>query len=99
MNQPTLIEAHDRVSSLMNQHGARVKFILILVKALVSGEWCNKNMDSSGKISMFFIGPNVQAHDEESLLNSLLVLEGKVFPKNEIKDLTKKEMHINTGPL
>ena len=45
MNQPTLIETHRRDNSLMKQHGERVNFPIILVKALVSGNWYNKNVD------------------------------------------------------
>jgi len=76
----------------------RAKIPLIVVKALISGSWCNKNK-GPGKMSMFFIGPNCLLEDEESLFLSLKLAEGKGFSDEVNRALLKKEYHIPTGPL
>lgn len=98
MKQETIIEAQAQCNALLKKENIRAMIPLIVVKALVSGNWCNKS-EGPSKMSMFFIGPNSLLNDEESLFLALKFDEGTGFADEAIRSLLKKEFHIPTSPL
>jgi hypothetical protein len=75
MRQETIIEAQEKCNALLKKENIRAKIPLIVIKALVSGNWCNES-EGPSKMSMFFIGPNSLLDDEESLFLALKFDEG-----------------------
>jgi len=98
MKQETIIEAQEKCNALLKKENIRAKIPLIVIKALVSGNWCNES-EGPSKMSMFFIGPNSLLDDEESLFLALKFDEGTGFTDEAIRSLLKKEFHILTSPL
>ena len=98
MKKDSIIEAEEKCIALMKKAGVRVRIPLIIVKALISGNWCNESKSLS-KLSMFFIEPNSQVDDKESLFLALKMTEGSGFTDEAIKSLLKKEYYISTNLL
>ena len=67
----------------------RVKIPLVIVKALVSGNWYNKSKDPS-KMSFFFISLSSMLEDEVSLFLTLKISKGKGSTDEMIRTLLKK---------
>ena len=98
MKQETILEAQEHCNALMKLQGVRVKIAFVVVKYLVSGNWCNES-EGPKKMLILYVGPNSLLDDEESLLLSLKLAEGKGFVHEAIRDLLKKEFHILEAPL
>ena len=60
-----LVEAEAKVRSMLKAHSVRVKLPSILIKVLHTGDWCNRDADSSRKLS-FFMNPSSEFDDEKN---------------------------------
>ena len=90
----TLAEAQSTVISIMKRKGVRWRPPLMLVKALMSGDWCNGDVDSPSKLSFFFMNPSVSVDYEENLRLQLRSSEGKGLSDEAITAMMKKDLFV-----
>ena len=90
-NQPSLADSKSKVVALMKANGIHADFPLVLVKALVSGDWCNYVSDTPGKLSLFCMNPSSQMNEDENLKLAMKLDEGKGLSEDCINKLLKKE--------
>ena len=99
MNQTSITEQILKANAIMKREGARVHLPLVMVKALVSGDWCNEYSNDPSKVSMFFIGPCSKVDDDENIRLQLKIATGKGLSDDTINKLLKKDYYIPTSQL